>query len=496
MSQQPKLEAKNSASGADTDIVFIYQRAKGAVEAPGVGAYKSVLDKLVKSKLEDGHRKGLHHLCMAGKGGRKHVLFIGLGKEDDLAPEHLRQIGALAWRKLCAEKAKVGAVWAEALPSLEHVQAFAEGMLLTTYSFHKYRTKVSLPKEPAAPSKLLFVDKNAKAKADLARALKNAEHYQEAMTLCRDWANEPSNFGTPEYFAAECKRMAKKLGIKCTVLNETQCKKEKMGLFLSVGAGSDREGQMVILDWNPKGAKKTVSLVGKGVTFDSGGISIKPSLKMEDMKHDMAGAATMAAVTFLAAMRKAKNRIVTVLAFTENMPSGHATQPGNIISGRNGKTVEIINTDAEGRLILADALDYAQDFKPDVVVNAATLTGACTVALGRQACAILGNDQKLVDLLRAHADRQGERMWQLPLWDEYFDDMKSDYADMRNSANDGAGGTIRGAIFLKQFIRSGMKWAHLDIANVAYDANHIPYHPRKGGTGKYVRTLCDFVMEY
>jgi leucyl aminopeptidase len=187
---------------------------------------------------------------------------------------------------------------------------------------------------------------------------------------------------------------------------------------------------------------------------------------------------------------------VTILAFTENMPDGSATQPGNVVHGRNGKSVEIVNTDAEGRLILADVLDYAHEFKPDAIVDAATLTGAVQVALGKHCCAVLGNDDGLIQaLISAGADNH-ERIWQLPMWDEYFEDLKTDCADMRNVANDSSGGTIRGAIFMAQFIRKGMKWAHLDIAAVANGMGHVPYFPKKGASGIYVRTLAQFAADF
>ena len=188
--------------------------------------------------------------------------------------------------------------------------------------------------------------------------------------------------------------------------------------------------------------------------------------------------------------------MTTILLFTENMPNGNAVQPGNVITARNGKTVEIINTDAEGRLVLADGLDLAHDYHPDLIVNSATLTGAATVALGRICSALFSNDDKLADKMLATTEVTEEALWQLPLWDEYFDDLKSNTADMMNSANDGAGGTIRGAIFMKQFIKPDMPWAHIDLANRAYDQGYLSYNPRKGASGTYVRTFAHFVLNY
>jgi leucyl aminopeptidase len=214
------------------------------------------------------------------------------------------------------------------------------------------------------------------------------------------------------------------------------------------------------------------------------------------MKHDMTGAATVMGAVMLAAKWKAPNRVIGIMAFVENMPDGNALQPGNVINTRAGKTVEVINTDAEGRLILADVLDYAQDFKPDAVVNVATLTGAVVVALGKHCCGLMGNEDLLMDGLRRAGELNNERMWQLPLYDEYFEDLKSDYADLKNSANQPAGGTIRGGIFLKQFIRKGTAWAHMDIAATAYDMGHVNYFPKRGASGMYVRTLAQFAMDF
>jgi leucyl aminopeptidase len=272
-----------------------------------------------------------------------------------------------------------------------------------------------------------------------------------------------------------------------------------MTLFLAVGEGSIRESKVVIMEYNPKkGAKgsKHIAYVGKGVTFDSGGISLKPGMRMEDMKHDMTGAATMIGATLLAARLGSKNKLTTILVFAENMIGGNALQPGNVITSRNGKTVEIINTDAEGRLILADALDLAQDYKPDLIIDSATLTGAVSVALGKLASALFSNDDKLTKAILKSTETTEEALWELPLWDEYFEDLKSHYADMMNSANDGNGGTIRGAIFMKQFIKEGMKWAHIDLANRAYDQGMYPYNPRKGASGTFVRTFAHFAMNY
>ncbi len=318
-----------------------------------------------------------------------------------------------------------------------------------------------------------------------------------AVNVTRHWSNEPSNFGTPVFYAEEATRLAKEVGLKIRVLDEKECAKENMRLFLGVGQGSERESRVVILEHVPrrKGTKRPrkIALVGKGVTFDSGGISIKPSSFMENMKHDMTGAASVMGAMLLAARWEVSQHVIGLMAFTENMPDGHAIQPGNILTARNGKTVEIINTDAEGRLVLADALDYVQELKPDVVIDLATLTGAVGVALGKICSGLMGNDDGLIESLRKAGDRAGEKLWQLPLFDEYLEDIKSEVADLKNSVNDSSGGTIRGAMFLKQFIRKGVAWAHLDIAGVAYNVSHLPYFPKRGASGSMVRTLGQYL---
>lgn len=434
----------------------------------------------------------------------RNILVAGLGPKKGFTPEKARQTGAAVASKAQSEKVKQLAIDVDALlkgagkGSCEGVlRAFLEGYLLSQYSFDKYKS--SNKNNHSRPESIVLLSSEKKNSAWLQALAHEVLVTVDCIFLTRDFSNEPSNHGTPEYYASEISKLCKTYGLKCTVMDEAEARKEKMDLFLSVGAGSERESRVVIVEYSPKtGAKsaKHVSLVGKGVTFDSGGISLKPGARMEDMKHDMTGAATMIGATLLAARLGSKNKITTILVFAENMPSGTATQPGNIIKARNGKTVEIINTDAEGRLVLADALDLAHDYEPEVIVNTATLTGAVSIALGTLASALFANDDKLGKSLMASSKETEEALWELPLWDEYFEDIKSNYADMMNSANNSNGGTIRGALFLKQFIRPGMKWAHIDLANRAYDQGYLPYNPKKGSSGVYVRTFAHFAMNY
>ena len=345
---------------------------------------------------------------------------------------------------------------------------------------------------------LLFVTRDKALKSQIDKRAPSFGHCRSGQ-VTRDWSNEPSNIRDARVLRGRAQRLAREYGLKCTILSEREAAREKMGLFLGVGQGcrarkQDRRSR--VHSERSARAAKTSALVGKGVTFDSGGISIKPSARMEEMKHDMTGAATVMGAVLLAAAWKVPNRVVGIMAFTENMPDGNAIQPGNVLKSRTGKTVEIINTDAEGRLVLADVLDYAHDFNPDAIVDVATLTGAITVALGKLCTGMFGNDEALMDSLRRAADATGERVWQLPLYDEYFEDLRSDTADMKNSANDGYGGAIRGAIFLKQFIKKGTPWAHLDIAGTSSHLGHLPYYPRRGASGASVRMLAQFAAEF
>jgi leucyl aminopeptidase len=501
--QLPRCELKTSASRSDCDVLFISTDNKGKAQPPK-GPYSKSLEILTKNSIFSGKNGQLHYAALAGKNGSLHSAFVGVGTNDatPLSYEKLRLAGGQLRTRIIQDKVKTLSLHASSL-SIEQVHAFLEGFIMASYGYDKYHSLQ--PKERSekyyGPEKITILTntKSKETKKALEEVIKNIIATGEVMNIARDWSNEPSNTGNATWFAEESKKLAKEFGLKCTVLGRTEAKKENMNLFLAVGQGSENEGKVVVLEYNPPKTNdnvKTIALVGKGVTFDSGGISIKPSAKMEDMKHDMTGAATMMASIVLAAKLKLPKRVIAVLAFTENMPDGKAINPGSVIKSRSGKTVEIINTDAEGRLVLADVLDYAQDFKPDVLLNAATLTGAVAVALGKHACGLMGNDQAVMNDLLKIGEENYERFWQLPLFDEYFEDMKTPYADMKNSCNDPYGGTIRGGIFLKQFIRKGTRWAHIDLATVAYQMGHLSYCPKFGASGMVIRSVAQFIERF
>jgi leucyl aminopeptidase len=506
MLKLPSIGISKDRKPADTEMVIVFQD-KEKKAAAASGPYSAIVSRLSKDELFSAQGGSSEHLRFGGKASAN-VLLLGFGQASKLTEENARQYGGTAWSKLCANKAKTVTVDTSALFSAELssgvtlervIRAFTEGLLLAAYRFDKYKTKGAKEgnRPNHNPEHVLFRITEGKIRESIEEELEAARAAAEAVSITRDWSNEPSNIGTPVYFATEAQRLAHANGLSCRILTEQDAKREKMNLFLGVGLGSEREGRIVIVEYKPrgKGRNKTVVLAGKGVTFDSGGISIKPSARMDEMKHDMTGAATVMGAVVLASKWKVRNRVIGIMAFTENMPDGEAIQPGNVIVSRAGKTVEIVNTDAEGRLVLADILDYAQELKPDYLIDVATLTGAVSVALGKYCCGIMGNDDQLASLLNSAATKSGERMWQLPLYDEYFDDLKSETADMKNSGSDAYGGTIRGAAFLKQFIKKGTSWFHLDIASTAYNLPHLSYCPKKGASGSYVRTLAQLVAD-
>jgi leucyl aminopeptidase len=309
-------------------------------------------------------------------------------------------------------------------------------------------------------------------------------------TFARSIQVLPGNVCTPSYLANVARELAQRHGFEITVLDRSAITKEKMGALLSVAQGSAEEPRFIALEY--KGAEGApVVLVGKGVTFDSGGISIKPAQNMEDMKYDMSGAAAVLGTFEALGRLKPKVHVVGLIPSTENMPSGTAVKPGDVVTSHLGKTIEVINTDAEGRLILCDALSYARRYRPAAVLDIATLTGAIVVALGHTAAGVMGNDDQLVEEVRAAGERAGERVWPLPLWEDYRDLMKSDIADVKNSGGRPAG-SISAGWFLREFV-DGFPWAHLDIAGTAYTDRDEPTRV-KGPTGMGVRLFTEFVL--
>ncbi|GAB4418073.1 MAG: leucyl aminopeptidase [Bacteriovoracaceae bacterium] len=373
------------------------------------------------------------------------------------------------------------------------VYTIAESIGMTVYSYEKHK-KNKTKKILETVYLDTTVKKNKSSK--LEQAVAEAKIVTDAITVARDFVNDPPNILNSVTYSKQIQDDIKKVkGVKVKVLGRAELKKEKMGMFLAVNAGSAHEPQLVHLTYTPPKANsktKHIALVGKGLTFDTGGYSMKPSSSINGMKFDMAGSATVYAAFRAAAMLQLPIKISCFLGITDNAINERATLPDSIVQARNGLNVEILNTDAEGRLVLGDVVNYACDQKPDAIIDAATLTGAVLVSLGHEVCGIMGNDQKLVDQILKSAKNTHEYMWQLPIIDEYRQDLKSSCADIQNIGNSRNAGTAKGAAFIEFFVKDNIPWAHLDIAGVANDQKQLPYCPR-GASGQVIRTLVDYL---
>ena len=420
------------------------------------------------------------------------IILIGLGKRDEFSIAGAEAAGGLAASRLLATREKTAAA---ALDGFSGGRAetdvaaahFAQGFLLRSYRFDKYRTKLDKDQKPQF-AKLTIHTPSAKAKALFA----DLEHIASGVFFARDLTSEPPNVLYPESFAARCREL-EDIGVKVRKIGVKEMKKLGMGALLGVGQGSARESRLVALEWMGGAAGKApVALVGKGVCFDSGGISIKPAAGMEDMKWDMGGAAAVAGTLKALAARKAKANVVGVLGLVENMPDGNAQRPSDIVKSMSGQTIEIINTDAEGRLVLADALWWAQEtYKPAAVVDLATLTGAIIIALAHEYAGLFTRNDPLAAALLKAGEATGEALWRMPLAKAHDDAIKSDVADMKNTGPR-EGGSSNAAAFIGRFVKKDVAWAHLDIAGKAWTTKDLPVTP-KGAVGYGVRLLNEWI---
>jgi len=431
-------------------------------------------------------------LHTSGRLPAKRIILVGLGKIKEINPDNYRQAAGTISRLAAVKSSRTVAFFFGADGDEKAVSAVVEGFLLGRFDMTDYKTGKDGKKD--ITETISFIATTRKQTAGFDKAIKRGQVISEGVILARRLAAHPGNVITPKKFAAEAAALTRKSRIRCTVLDERKIKAEKMYALLAVGQGSEQPPRFVILQYRGgKGAVKPVVLVGKGITFDSGGISLKPAAEMDEMKGDMTGGAIVLSTVLTAARLKLPVNLVGLIPLAENMPSGKALKPGDIIKSRKGKTIEILSTDAEGRLILADALDYANKFKPQAVVDIATLTGAALFVLGYTAAPILGNNSKLLDGIKMAADKTAEKVWELPLWDEYRELMKSSIADLKNSGGRPAG-TITAAAFLENFI-GDWPWAHIDIAYVDVEKGGKPYIP-KGATGIGVRLLVELLSDW
>jgi leucyl aminopeptidase len=378
------------------------------------------------------------------------------------------------------------------LKAEETAQALTEGSMLGLYRFLKYKTNEEHDHKKEIKT-LTILTENASSARAMQKGVKIGEVVAESTVMVRDMVSSPSADMTPTIIAAKARDIAKEFGLKLQVLERQQMEKLGMGALLGVASGSAQPPKFIIVEYRSGGKKPFIALVGKTITFDSGGISIKPAENMDKMKDDMSGGAAVLGAIRSAAALKLPLNIVGLLPATENMPSGRAYKPGDVLRTLSGQTIEIISTDAEGRLILADALAYASQYKPAVIVDIATLTGACRVALGQEAIGMLGTDDKVKQKMREAGEKTGERVWEMPLWEGYYDLIKSDIADMKNTGGRD-GGVITAAALLSKFVQN-YPWVHLDIAAMAWTEKDRPYTP-KGATGIGVRLLTQFLCDY
>jgi len=417
------------------------------------------------------------------------VLLVGCGKQA-LSDSQYRTLLRTAVQKLMDISIKHAV---SALAEVDVTERDVTGKIqlaseTVSHALYRYdQTKSEKTPAPNLKQWSWWLEDKTQHKAAQAAA-HNGAAIAKGMALTRELGNLPGNICTPSYLASQAKKLAKSHALKVTILDQKRIEELKMGSFLSVAKGSRQPPRLIVMEYH--GSKKAghpVVLVGKGITFDSGGISIKPGAAMDEMKYDMCGAASVFGTLLAVSELKLPINVVGVVPTCENLPDGNASKPGDIVTSMSGQTIEILNTDAEGRLILCDALTYSEKFKPRAVVDIATLTGACVVALGKQASGLLGNDQALMDKLISAGQRSDDRTWQLPLWEEYQDQLKSNFADMANIGGRDAG-TITAACFLARFTKK-LKWAHLDIAGVAWDSG-----ANKGATGRPVPLLVNYLI--
>jgi leucyl aminopeptidase len=419
------------------------------------------------------------------------VLLAGIGPQKSLGRKSWRKALASAFAALGRTRIRSVAIALErpparALDDYYLGRAVAELAAAATYRVNDLKTGKK-PKGPAL-ERIVAGPVRKSAAANLRRGLTHGQAIGAAARIQRDLANLPANLCTPQYLAEQARALGKQHDLKVSVLEETAIRREKMGCLLAVAQGSHQPPRFIVLEHRGgRAGAAPVVLVGKGVTFDSGGISLKDPPGLDEMKYDMSGAAAVLAAMSLVAALRLPLRVIGLVAAVENMPSGHAVKPGDVATSAAGFTVEILNTDAEGRLILSDALHYARRFDPAAVIDVATLTGACVVALGHHHSGVMGNDEALVtELVRAGA-RADDKAWQMPLTEEYAEQLKSNFADFANVGGR-EGGAITAAAFLSKFTQ-GLKWAHLDIAGTAYQSG-----AQKGSTGRPTPLLADFLI--
>jgi leucyl aminopeptidase len=489
------LAGKIEKHATNAAVIPLFENEKPGKVAERVDkALGGMISRLIKKGDFKPKTGAVHLLYPEGRLPAERLLLVGLGKRSEFTSNRLRQAAGKAAPSLRSAGAQRITIVTDAigLDSEELGQALSEGSVLGLYRFLKYKTNEQNDREKDLLTITLLTESRGAVGA-MQKGVKVGEVIAESTVMARDMVSSPPADMTPAIIATKAKEIARQFGLKLQVLEKDQMKRLGMGALLGVASGSAQPPKFVIVEYRKGGTKPFIALVGKAITFDSGGISIKPAENMDKMKDDMSGGAAVLGAIRNAAALKLPLNIVGLLPVTENMPSGSAFKPGDVLRTMSGRTIEILNTDAEGRLILSDALTYACRYKPAVIVDIATLTGACSIALGNEAIGMLGTDDRFKQQMRAAGDRTGERVWELPLWDEYYEQIKSDIADMKNTGGR-AGGVITAAALLSKFVQK-YPWVHLDIAAMAWSDKERPYTP-KGATGIGVRLLTRFLQDF
>ncbi len=500
-SMQISLEQRPASKiEADALVTYVFESEKEQGRA-GEGAVAELdqaaggaLSKLAASGELTGKMLEFTLIHFAPGIAAQRIVVVGGGKRDKFGAAELRRLASAAVRYLKARSIKrIAFLVRESDRTPEAVQALTEGLLLGNFDGDKYRTDRKNP--PVESAALAGFD--SAAQAAIQNAIDRGRIIAESQNFTRELGNEPSNWLTPRMLAERAEAMARECGLAVDILDEKRIEELKMGALLGVARGSVEPPRLIVVTYTPEkivpGAP-VLGLVGKAITFDTGGISIKPSNDMEKMKFDMAGGAAMLGAMRALARLKPPIKVIAVIPSTENMPGGRAQKPGDVQIAMSGKSIEVINTDAEGRLILSDGLAYARKLGATHLVDAATLTGAIVVALGNINTGVFGSNDAFVDRVLASARRAGEKMWHMPLDDDYRDLIRSTIADIQNVSNTRGAGAIVAAWFLREFT-GDTPWVHLDIAGTAWYDDTKPWAP-KGGTGVAVRTLVDLAMNF
>jgi leucyl aminopeptidase len=499
-----KIDVKQGAIQEQTTDMIVVNLFEGVTEPGGATA---AADRALGGQLQEllalGDFKGKLNdtaLLYPSQGfPARRVLMVGLGKQEEFDLDKVRQVSATAARKARSLGIRnyatiVHGGGAAGLDASEAAQALAEGTHLSQYRFTQHRTDEEDEDERTELETVRVVVFSADLVDTIERGVTDGESIAAAVNWVRDLVNQPANYATPALLAEEARRMAKNAGLEFESFGPAKLRKLGMGALLGVAQGSVQEPRFVILEHNQRaGATAPIVLVGKGITFDSGGISLKRRENMDKMKGDMAGAAAVLGTMQAAAALGIPQRVIGLVPATENLPSGSALKPGDVVETMIGKTIEVSNTDAEGRLILADALGYAQRYEPAAVVDLATLTGACMVALGTLAAGLFSNNDELAAKIEEASRVAHERVWRMPLWKEYGEQIKSEVADMKNVGGRPAG-AITAAMLLSKFV-GDIPWAHLDIAGMAATEKDSPYQP-KGASGYGVRLLVQLLRSW